>query len=156
MVLVLLTQDDRLYLGRKMLKVGKGRKNAPGGKMEPEDGGDLKKTAVREVWQECHVTIAAEDLRQVALLNISREGVGFEYEVTVYQVNNFVGELVGSAEMGKLEAYHFDCINYDEMMPADRFWLPAVLFGLSVEVNFTYDRDRKVVTNFKMSQKTFV
>lgn len=157
MVLVLLVQDDCLYLGDKHLKVGAGKLNAPGGKMEPEDEGDLKKTAVRETYQETGVIVKASDLKQVALLKIWREGIGLEFVVTVLMAKRFVlDELRGTAEMGRLEPYWFDQIDLQKLMPADKLWLPAVLFGLTVEVEFTYDRDRKEVTNFKMSQKTFV
>jgi 8-oxo-dGTP pyrophosphatase MutT (NUDIX family) len=156
MVLVLLVQGQHLFLGHKMREVGKGSRNAPGGKPEPEDGGDLRQTSVREVYQECGVTIMAEDLKQVALLNISREGVGPEYEVTVFRADHFTGEMVGTDELGRLVAYCFDDIDYSQMMPADRLWLPAVLAGLTIEVDFTYDRERKEVTYFKMFQKNFV
>lgn len=157
MVLVLLVRNNCLYLGTKHLKVGAGKLNAPGGKMDPEDEGDSRKTAVRETYQETGVIVEASDLKQVASLKIWREGVGFEFVVTVFMAKQFVlDELRGTAEIGRLEPYRFDQVDSLDMMPADKLWLPAALFGLTVEVEFTYDRERKEVLNFKMYPQTFV
>ncbi len=146
MVLVLLVQDDCLYLGIKHLKIGAGKLNAPGGKIDPEDGGDPKKAAVRETYQEAGVIVDASDLKQVASLKISREGIGLEFDVTVFMTKRFsLSELKESAEISRLEVHRFGSIDYRKMMPADRYWLPLVLFGQLLEVSFNYNHDRSKV-----------
>ncbi len=149
MVLVLLVKNNHLYLGKKKLKIGKGKLNAPGGKMESVDQGSCIQAAIRELWQECGIKVLSEDLKEVAVLHISRDGVGYEFEVHVYMVKDFEGDPVETEEMSQLEPYKFAAINYDELMPADRSWLPAVLFGLSIRVHLTYNKDRSLMTFFK-------
>lgn len=150
MVLVLLVKNNQLYLGKKKHKIGKGKLNAPGGKMEAEDRGSFVLTAVRELWQECGIRVPSEDLHEVALLHIDREGVGYEFEIRVYMVRGFQGDPGETEEIGQLEPYAFASINYDALMPADELWLPAVLFGLSIEAYITYNEDRSVVTSFRV------
>jgi 8-oxo-dGTP pyrophosphatase MutT (NUDIX family) len=154
-VLVLLVRDGGLYLAEKKLKIGQGRLNAPGGKMELEDEGDPKKTAVRELYQESGAVVRIEDLKLVALLHITREGKGHEIDLYVYMTEIFTGDFIETSEMGMLKSYRFCDIDYGLMMPADGRWLPAVLFPLTVEVNFTYNRDRTEVLSFEMRDASF-
>lgn len=156
MVLVLLIRNGYLYLGLKKLKIGFGQLNAPGGKLDPEDGGDLKLAAVRETGQECGAIVYPEDLELVALLHINREGKGHEIDLYVYRTEIFEGEFIETKELGKLEPYAFGEIDYNLMMPADRLWLPDVLFGVSLEATWLYNKERTEVSSFRSHPQKFV
>jgi ADP-ribose pyrophosphatase YjhB (NUDIX family) len=153
--LVLLIRDGCLYLGLKKLKIGAGMLMPPGGKMEFEDEDDPKKAAVRELYQESGVVVNARDLKLVALLHITREGKGHEIDLYVYMTEIFTGDFIETSEMGMLKPYRFSDIDYGLMMPADGRWLPDVLSPRTVEVNFTYNRDRTEVLFFEMQAASF-
>jgi 8-oxo-dGTP pyrophosphatase MutT (NUDIX family) len=155
MVLVLLTKNDQLYLGQKKLKIGKNQLNAPGGKFEKDDGGNPKRAAIREVRQESGVTIREEDLVQVALLHIYRQGHGHEIELHVLKTSCWSGDLKETEELGLLKPYPLDDIPYGDMMSADEKWLPFVLFGLSIETTFVYDKERKNISSLVITPKKF-
>jgi 8-oxo-dGTP diphosphatase len=156
MVLVLFVKNGCLYLGLKKLKIGEGKLNAPGGKIEPEDKGDPRLAAVREVRQECGVRVGPTDLKQVALLHIGNQKKKGQILLHVFMVEKFSATFKETKELGELRPYLFSKIDYDLLMPADRMWLADVLLGMTIEAHITYNPKRTRVLVYRSKLRSFV
>ena len=60
--LVYLVEGDSVWLGRHTRGPCEGKLNGPGGKLEPEDRGELYRCAVREVKKEAGVQLYTSEL----------------------------------------------------------------------------------------------
>ncbi|MDQ5957038.1 MAG: 8-oxo-dGTP diphosphatase [Patescibacteria group bacterium] len=130
--LVFPVKNNQILLARKMKKVGAGKWNGFGGKSEPEDE-TVRDTACRELYEETGEGIKTkrEDLIPKAVIdfyffkNNSKEP---DFSVAIYFTENFEGEAVGTDEMQDPTWFSFKDVPYQEMLPADRDFIPK-LFG---------------------------
>ena len=143
MVIVYCLTETGVYLGSKITKIGAGCLNSVGGKVDGVE--TLISAVIREAYEEWGIKIDPLDLKQMALLHISREGRGHEIDLVVYTTKKWTGEFRATPEIAAPELYQFDKVPYEQLMPADKDWLPAIFFGQLVEVSFLYDESRTTV-----------
>ena len=134
-VLTFVRRDGHLLLIRKKRRLGAGKFNAPGGRIEA--GETPEAAAVRETQEELCVTPTG--LRPAGRLS-------FQF-VDGYSINCHVfvaGDAAGTATETD-EAVPFWCaenaIPYQEMWSDDRLWLPLLLDGRGFEAWFIFDGD---------------
>ena len=132
-----------VLLGRKKEGLGVGNFVGPGGKLEP--GESAVDAAVREVFEEAGVVVAASDLEPRGLLSYffpHRES--WSQESSVFVCRSWRGEPRGSDELDP-EWFPLDGVPYAEMWDDARRWLPGVLAGASVRRSFVFGDDLATV-----------
>lgn len=147
--LVFPIKNNEILLAKKMKKIGAGKWNGFGGKPEPLDT-SIRHTACRELFEESGYGIVTtpENLIPKAVIdffffdNFSDEP---NWSVAIYVVFDFSGTATGTEEMQNPTWFNLDSIPYNEMLPADRDFLPRVI---SSETTFT----GKVRFNTEMNQ----
>lgn len=134
-VLTFIRMRGQILLINKLRGLGKGKINAPGGKIEP--GETPLHAAVRETEEEVGVTP----------LHLHRNGIlrfaftdGYSMKCHVFTAPSFSGTVRESDE-----AIPFWCkesmIPYPRMWEDDRLWLPLVLKGKVVNDDFIFEGD---------------
>ena len=102
-----------------------------GGKREEEDV-SIRDTAVRELFQESGVMASPRNLLPVAKCNFFWKGnisLVPNMEVYFFLLATFEKDPKETEEMGGPKFFNPDKIPYDEMMSADRIFLPKILLG---------------------------
>jgi 8-oxo-dGTP diphosphatase len=137
-VLCFIMDGNRLWLIHKKTGLGKGKINAPGGRIEP--GESAIDAAIRETWEETGLIPSsltqAEELSFVFTDGYSLHGI-------VFFASGFSGTPVETFE-AKPFWCPVDAIPYDQMWQDDRLWLPLVLQKIKVHGFFIFDGDRMV------------
>ncbi len=122
-----------VFLGIKTKKIGAGLWNGWGGKEEDSDV-SIRHAAVREFRQESGgMDTDVESLIPRALIDFffpGNETDGCDWSVAIYTVNDIRGTASDTEEMTGGRWFRVDDIPYDEMLPADRDFLPKV-FSIS-------------------------
>lgn len=132
-----------VLLGRKKHGLGMGNYVGLGGKLEP--GESAVDAAVREVFEESGVHVAASDLEARGLLSYHfphREA--WSQESSVFVCRTWSGVPTGSDELDP-EWFALDAVPFDEMWDDARRWLPEVLVGGSVRRTFVFGEDLATV-----------
>ena len=132
-----------VLLGRKKHGLGMGNYVGLGGKLEP--GESAVDAAVREVFEESGVRVAASDLEARGLLSYHfphREA--WSQESSVFVCRTWSGVPTGSDELDP-EWFALDAVPFDEMWDDARRWLPEVLVGGSVRRTFVFGEDLATV-----------
>ena len=132
-----------VLLGRKKHGLGMGNYVGLGGKLEP--GESAVDAAVREVFEESGVIVAASDLEPRGLLSYffpHREA--WSQESSVFVCRSWQGEPRGSDELDP-EWFPLGGVPYEEMWDDARRWLPGVLAGASVRRSFVFGEDLATV-----------
>jgi len=134
-VLCFADAGEKLMLIHKKTGLGKGKINAPGGRIEP--GERPLQAAVREVREETGVIV--DTLREVCQLHFIFTN-GYALHGTVFFAATYRGTPCETPE-----AKPFWCekraIPYDNMWADDILWLPRVLAGKYVKGYFIFDDD---------------
>ena len=134
-VLTFIRQEGRLLLILKKRGLGKGKINAPGGRIEP--GETAEQAALRETREEVGLTPLG--LRFAGRLEFAFVD-GYSLRCHVFTASGFEGELTETDE-----ADPFWCpepeIPYDRMWADDRLWLPRMLAGRAFEARFVFEDD---------------
>jgi len=140
----------RLLLGLKKRGFGAGKFNGLGGKVLPHE--TPLKTIVREVEEECGLTISADGLRPMGSIDFffpfRRE---FDHHVHVFVATTWDGELRETEEMSPAW-FTLEEIPLEKMWADDAHWLPAVLAGRRIEAEFTFAEDNETVAGFAISE----
>jgi len=134
-VLTFVLQNNRVLLIHKKRGLGKGKINAPGGRVEPNE--TPLQAAIRETQEE--VGLTPTHLEQRAILNFAfTDGYGLKCHV-------FVASNAEGTPHETDEALPFWCdipeIPYGRMWADDRVWLPLMLEGKCLEAWFIFDND---------------
>jgi 8-oxo-dGTP diphosphatase/2-hydroxy-dATP diphosphatase len=138
--LVILIEHNSIFLAMKKRGFGAGRWNGYGGK--PEKNETIEDTAIRETVEESGVT--PMKLNKVAIVNFHfpKDRQKFDQQTHIYICKDWTGEPTETEEM-KPQKFNIEDIPYDDMWPDDRYWLPKVLAGESIEADFYFgDNDR--------------
>lgn len=134
-VLCFIRHDTNLMLIHKKTGLGKGKINAPGGRIEK---GELPlAAAIRETEEE--IGLVPSDLTQVAELNFIFTD-GYSLRGFVYFAEAFTGTPVSTREADPLWT-PIDSIPYEKMWADDIIWLPKVLAGEKILGRFIFDDD---------------
>lgn len=142
----LVSPDNTVLLARKMRNIGAGCWNGYGGGPEKIDGGDIRKTAIRELQQESGIIGKIEDLEQVAICyfhNLKSNGTTFTVKVYAYILRVWGGYPRETSEMENPTFFPITNLPLLEMMPADRDWVPRILAGETGTVWATYAPQQK-------------
>lgn len=134
-----------VLLGRKKHGLGMGNFVGLGGKLEA--GESAVDAAVREVFEESGVVVAASDLEPRGLLTYHfphREA--WSQESSVFVCRAWTGTPSGSDELDP-EWFAVDAVPYGEMWDDARHWLPAVLAGGRVRRTFVFGEDLATVVD---------
>lgn len=139
---IFLVKNGTVLLAVKKKKVGKGRLNGFGGK--PDNGETLRACAVRELFEESGKGFVVEerDLKpraRIKFFNQENDPDIPDMDVVFYVVEKFEGFAKETDEMGMPEVYPFGEIPFEQMMKADKYFVPNILRGecLTGVVNFT-------------------
>jgi 8-oxo-dGTP diphosphatase len=140
-------KSDKVLLIHKKRGLGKGKINAPGGRIEPDES-DFD-AAVRETQEE--VCITPENVKKAGELNF--------YFTDGYSLKGFV--FVSQEYSGKIEetdeALPFWCkideIPYENMWADDKFWLPILLTGKKFAGYFVFNDDKMLDKNIIIDEK---
>jgi 8-oxo-dGTP diphosphatase len=138
-----------VLLGRKKHGLGVGNFVGLGGKLEP--GESAVDAAVREVFEESGVIVAASDLEPRGLLSYffpHREA--WSQESSVFVCSSWQGEPRASDELDP-EWFPLGGVPYEEMWDDARRWLPEVLAGASVRRCFVFGEDLATVVEERES-----
>ncbi|MCQ2604321.1 MAG: NUDIX domain-containing protein [Spirochaetia bacterium] len=134
-VITYIFKDDKVLLIVKKRGLGKGKVNAPGGRIEK--GETPVQAAVRECREEIGLT--PEDPVLVGTLDFAFAD-GYSLGGYVFKATSYSGTLAETDE-----ADPFWCpvseMPYDRMWADDRLWLPALLDGKYFSGQFTFDGD---------------
>ncbi len=130
--LCFLVKNDKVLLGFKTQKIGKDCWNGYGGGINEKE--TPRQAALRELKEEAGIVALPELLEKMAIVdfhNTKSDGSNFTCRVHVYLVSQWTGEPQTTEEM--VNPTWFDIKRLpDEMMPADKQWLPVVLSGKKI------------------------
>lgn len=135
MTLAYFIDGDKILLPLKKKKIGKGKHNGVGGRLEINE--THEQAMIRECIEEVGLKpIDYEYMAEISFIN-NQKNIAL---VHVYIVKSFSGNLIETEEMNP---YWFDLNNipYDRMMDNDKYWLPLVLDGKKIKGCFELDEN---------------
>lgn len=142
-VLCFIHTTDKLMLIHKKTGLGKGKVNAPGGRIEPME--TPEQAAIRETQEEIGLT--PQKLKYMGELHFIFLD-GYSLHGTVFFSNQYTGTPIETPE-----ATPFWCpinkIPYENMWADDSLWLPVALSGKQFKGYFIFDDDKML--SHKMS-----
>ncbi len=136
--LVFVFRDDEILLINKKTGLGKGKVNAPGGKVDP--GETPEAAAIRECHEELDITVS--DLEYCGEHRFQFVD-GYSIHVWVYRTRYFEGVPTESQEAEPLWT-RMDRIPFDQMWEDDKYWLPMMIRGEKFQTKWIFDGDRMV------------
>ena len=131
--------DGALLFAKKTMKIGEGCWNGYGGGKEGAE--TIEETAVRELEEESGLVARVEDLEKIAVLRVynhKSDGRVVFTLVHFYVAKNCLGEVRETPEMITPTWFQPEDIPLNELMPADRYWLPQALDGKKLVVTVHY------------------
>lgn len=143
-----LIKDGFVWLAIKTQKIGEGYWNGYGGGIEPEDK-NLIDSLEREIKEECGVKISKETVEKVAIIdfhNTKSDGKIFVCKVYIFFIKEWEGEPKESKEMKTPTKFEINNLPFENMMPADKEWLPLVLEGKKIIAEYYYSPFQKELT----------
>lgn len=129
-------ESDNWLLINKKRGLGKGKVNAPGGRI------DLGETALQAAIRECEeeVGLTPHTLRESAELNFIFVD-GYSLKGFVFIAEGYTGELTETDEADPFWCRESE-IPYDKMWEDDQYWLPEMFSGTRVCGRFIFDDDK--------------
>ena len=138
-----LVEHGKILLGMKKVRLGEGKWNGFGGKLEP--GETTEQAAAREMLEESGVTVKERDLKKVAVIEFYYSAKPeWDQVMSVFLASSGQGEPLETEEMIP-QWFELSAIPYDTMWPDDKFWLPKVLAGKKVTGKFYFGADGTIV-----------
>lgn len=139
--LAIITQGNRILLGRKQGKpeIGEGTLNGSGGKQEPNE--TILECLIRETQEELDITLDSAKTEKVAIITFHAGGIP-DFEVHVYRTSDFAGEPRETESM--IPEWHaLNAIPYERMLESDREWFPKIIAGERFCANVRYQERAK-------------
>lgn len=144
-------ESSKVILALKKRGFGVGKLNGVGGKLK--EGESIEEAMLRETKEEINVELTS--YRKVATINFyfggTKPNPDFNQRVHVYIGDEWNGTPSESEEM-KPEWFDTDSIPLDMMWDDDKYWLPYVLKGKTVDASFLFGDSNKVI-DMKISYK---
>ncbi len=135
LTLCVICRQLQILLGLKKVRLGKGRWNGFGGRVE--EGEAIEMAARREVLEECGLEV--NRLQKVGLFDFEfADEPGRLLEVHVFLSGDFTGEPRETDEM-RPKWFEIKDVPYDDMWTGDRYWLPQILAGKKIRGWVLYD-----------------
>lgn len=134
--LCFLLREDEVLLIEKKRGLGKGKINAPGGRVEP--GESMRDCAIRETEEEVGLTPLNPEERGVLRFAFQD---GYSLAAHVFTATRWEGEEMETDEAVPLWT-PLDLIPYRRMWADDVLWLPHMLDGKRFDGSFLFDDDR--------------
>lgn len=135
-VVCYLVKEDKVLLGLKTQKIGKGCWNGYGGGIE--EGETPRKATVREFMEETGgVVIDPVHLEKIGIghfRNTKSDGESFICVVHFYIAHKWNGEVKESIEMVTPTWFSINDLPLHRMMPTDSAWLPQAFEGKKIIV----------------------
>jgi 8-oxo-dGTP diphosphatase len=132
-----IVRERRLLLQERPVgKIWAGMLNGPGGKIDP--GETPAAAVVREVLEETGLVVTDPKPRGSLLLYIPSQPL-LELSVDIFVATFYEG--VAHAKEGVLSWHDRDALPFAQMWADQKYWLPAVLDGFSVEGKAVYETD---------------
>lgn len=146
-----LFRDGKIILAKKKRKIGVGKWNGYGGKIE--EGEDRIENLIREMREECGVIIEREKCEELGFMEfLSQDSFG-SMRVYMYRISDFAGYPVETEEMGAPREFSLSDLPYEEMMDGDDKFMPYVWEGRKFEGQIYFDpkdhQIKKVTINLK-------
>lgn len=135
----------QVLLIHKKRGLGAGKVNAPGGKAEGAE--TLAQTAIRETQEEVGLTPVAPQHRGWLRFAFAD---GYLLEVHIFTATSWTGTLTETDEALPFWVREED-IPYDTMWQDDRFWLPDILSGFTVESEMFFSGDQMLFWDLRFS-----
>jgi len=135
-VITYIFKDDKVLLINKKTGLGKGKVNAPGGRVEPAEM--PIEAAVREVQEETGLTPL--NVREVGQLSFIFKD-GYSLKGIVFFADDCTGDMVETDEADPFWQAA-DKIPYDKMWEDDELWLPPAMSGKYIKGHFIFDGDK--------------
>jgi|WetSurMetagenome_2_1015567.scaffolds.fasta_scaffold298753_1 ADP-ribose pyrophosphatase YjhB (NUDIX family) len=136
-------EKNKILLGLKRKRIGKGKWNGHGGHFETKDK-MIEDRARKEVRQECG--LEPETMEKRGVVNIINDEIKKIIELHIFSSTKFVGTLKSKTnEMECNRWFSFSCIPRDQMWPSDKIILPFVLASKKFTGYFHYDQHGKLV-----------
>ena len=139
MTVVYIRQGSRILLGMKKIRLGAGRWNGFGGKVE--EGESIEAAARREVLEEVSLTVGA--MREVGVCEFTSP-VRSPIRMHVFETSEFEGTPTESDEM-RPQWFELAEVPVNDMWKSDRLWWPAYLEGKQFRAKFVFDKDDNVL-----------
>ena len=132
-----------VLLRDKRTGLGQGKVVGIGGKLDP--GETARDAAVREVFEEVGLRVAASDLHRAGAVEYHfPTRPSWSQHSTVFVCRRWQGEPVETDEITP-RWYTLDAVPYARMWDDASRWLPGVLRGGAVDARFTFGADLSTV-----------
>jgi 8-oxo-dGTP diphosphatase len=139
-----LRRGDEILLAEKQKKIGAGKLNGVGGKLEP--GETDFEAAVRETKEEIGVRPTVfKKMAEITFHNCFDDETLQKMKVHTFIATEWKGEPTSTDEMKKPVWCKINDLPYEEMLPDDRYWLPLILSGKTIRAFFKFDPDWNIV-----------
>jgi len=138
--------QDSVLLQKKARGFGRGKWNAPGGKIRFAE--TPEKAAVREVREETGLSV--KGLENMGILNFFEEGGNF-FTVYVFSAKGFEGQVMNGGE-GRLEWFPVNGLPFEEMWEDDKHWLPYLLQEKRFRADFLFTKGFKKILKHKVEE----
>ncbi len=135
-VLCFIEVEDQVLLIHKKRGLGKGKINAPGGRIDP--GETPMQAAIRECEEE--VGLTPSGLRPATELNFIFKD-GYSLKGYVFRANEYTGTMVETDEADPFWCKKSE-VPYDNMWEDDRYWIPKMFDDDYVIGRFIFDDDK--------------
>ncbi len=138
--LLFLINDTQILLAMKKRGYGVDRWNGVGGKQNRDE--DIRQTAIRECQEE--IKVKPLEFKEMASLIFTSAESKEDYgqRVIVFTCKVWQGNPTETEEMAP-KWFNLDNIPYTKMWPDDKYWLPQVIQGKYVNIDFrTFDRTK--------------
>lgn len=144
MTVAYVLRNEKILLGKKLLRLGAGLYNGFGGRQEKNDK-TIEETAARELYEESGITALAMEKCGIFLVNHDYNKK--ERELHFFLVKESEGEPKTSDEMIPVW-FTPDAIPYNELWETDKYILPKFLAGQKLIGYFRLNNVNHVMAHY--------